>query len=514
MSRWIYASVALGLLSACKETAELPRKLSSFEVTLTSPVGTPDHRCPLPGTPTTTADLTGCPVYLRDSAGKTVAKVGITARAIDNQGQLLETYNSVASLRVVPGQVDPAFRQLRFTNGIAMGQGAVTPEVAFRGSFGDTFVWVADESPPLRASDVPGLGQACGVRDASVCDQFGLSCVNTKPEVQFDPQGLAYCTKGCEADEDCPGGYFCGHALADYTSDSLSAACMRLQPTYASGAAGPIHLVQPNLADVSRTDSLVSSPFQDEFVEIKRGNMVVTAIRIDGFYLTDTCPIADYTGDGQQFCTPEERAARAEFNHLFVFNFSRPDDLFPGDRLISVGGPMTEFVGLTELGFPLWEVDFEHSPQDPIPAPISLSDRVIDHFPNLVERGQQCVNIQMNPERTLLVQCDYAMERLEAARVTVKVLKTVAITSGSRERENFDKFGQWPVQVDDGSMAGKTFQLVTRDNIPFFDPTKIGGRTINATITGNLRQVAFDDRSEPLWIVEPRDQQDCTWCKN
>jgi hypothetical protein len=98
------------------------------------------------------------------------------------------------------------------------------------------------------------------------------------------------------------------------------------------------------------------------------------------------------------------------------------------------------------------------------------------------------VNIQMNPERTLLVQCDYAMERLEAARVTVKVLKTVAIAAGSRERQNYDKFGQWPVLVDDGSMAGKTFQLVTRDNIPFFDPIKIGARTINATITGNLRQ--------------------------
>ena len=89
-----------------------------------------------------------------------------------------------------------------------------------------------------------------------------------------------------------------------------------------------------------------------------------------------------------------------------------------------------------------------------------------------------------------------------------------AIAAGSRERQNYDKFGQWPVLVDDGSMAGKTFQLVTRDNIPFFDPIKIGARTINATITGNLRQVAFDDRSEPLWIVEPRDQQDCTWCKN
>ncbi|MFO0728693.1 MAG: hypothetical protein U1E65_33255 [Myxococcota bacterium] len=500
-------------LVACQEKATLDRKLQSFEVTLTSPVGTPDHRCPLPGTPTVSADLRGCPTYLHDSAGNTIAKVGITAKAIANDGSLLDDYESIASVRVVPGQVDPAFRQLRFTHGVAEGQGMAAPEVAFRGSFGDTFIWIEDALSPPRAGDTPGLGQACGFKTPSTCDQFSLSCVNTKPTVGFDPQGLAYCTKGCSADSDCPGGWFCGHSLTDYSGAGLSSACMRSQPTYAAGAAGPIHLVNPNLADVSREESLVTSPFIDQFVEIKRGNMVVTAIRIDGFYVTDTCAIPGYTGDGNADCTPEEKSALPEFNHLFVFNFSRPDDLFPGDRLNSVAGPMSEFVGLTELNFPLWDVDFNRSPQ-PIPAPINLNDRVIDHFPKLVEPRQSCANIQMNPERTLLVQCDLAMERLEAGRITVKVKSTVQVMNGSKERQNYDKFGQWPVQVDDGSAMGKTFQLVTRDNIPFFDPIALGNHTVNATVTGNLRQVAFDDRSEPIWIVEPRDQQDCGWCKN
>ena len=42
----------------------------------------------------------------------------------------------------------------------------------------------------------------------------------------------------------------------------------------------------------------------------------------------------------------------------------------------------------------------------------------------------------------------------------------------------------------------------------------LGDRVIEQTITGNLRQVAFDDRQDPIWIIEPRDSSDCTWCQN
>lgn len=515
------ASLRLGLVASlaaggCKEVVELERQLSSFEITITTPAGSPDRRCLLPGSSTTGVDLSGCPIYEHDAAGNTVARVNFVARAVDNRGALLETYDSIATVAIVPGRVEPAFRQLRFNAGVAEGQAGLEPAVAFRAAYGDTYLWIKDETAPPRSSEVIGLGTPCDYTVPETCDAFPeLGCINTAPLFGYDPQGLAYCSRTCAGDATCPDGYRCAEGVVSYSAavESGGEACVRVQPSYSASAAGPIHFVEPNLADVNRADSLISSPFQDDFVDVQRGNMVVTAVRIDGFYVTDTCALPGYQSDGQALCTPEELAQPNGFNHLFVFNFSRPDDLFPGDRLIQVSGPITEFNGLTEIGFPLWEIDYARSPQT-IPAAVALSEPVAQHFPVLIEPRGRCANIGQNPQITRLVECDYALERLEAARITVQIRSSVGITPGSRDETNFDRFGQWPVIVDDGSTMGRTFQVITRENIPFFDPRAFGARTINQPLTGNLRQVAFDDRSEPIWIVEPRDQADCPWCVN
>lgn len=498
---------------ACADERTLPRTLSSFEVTLTSSVGAANRRCLLPGTPTVGVDLTGCPTYSNDALGNTVARVNFTARAIDQAGQLLETYNSEASVRVLPGNVDGAFRRVRFANGVAQGTAGRQPEAAFRGAFGDAYVWIVDDNAPPRASETPGLGSPCAYDDLEVCTAFGLGCINTAPAVGYDPQGLAYCSLGCSESTPCPAGFECRDDVAIYSGLADESACVRTQPSYAAGAAGPIYLVEPNLSDLNRSESLLSTPFQEQFVEVKRGNMVVTGVRIDGFYVTDTCPLDDYTGSGQETCTQAERDAVPEFNHLFVFNFSRPDDLFVGDRLNFVSGPMTEFNGLSELGFPLWEVDYTRSPQPDI-APKSLHDLLFPEYPALLERGGACAVANVNPMNAKLIDCDFAMERLEGARVRARVRSASGISPGSREETNLERFGQWPVVIDDGTMTGRPFQLITRENIPFFDPRAFGEAMVGQDVVGNLRQVAFNDRDPPIWIIEPRDQADCPWCVN
>ena len=55
------------LLAGCEQRIGLTRELTSFQVELTSPIGSSDHRCLLPGTPTTGADLRGCPTYEKDA---------------------------------------------------------------------------------------------------------------------------------------------------------------------------------------------------------------------------------------------------------------------------------------------------------------------------------------------------------------------------------------------------------------------------------------------------------------
>src|SRR5262245_61912211 len=126
--------IALSLLAAagCKDTHELERRLESFEVTITSPVGTPERRCLLPGSSTAGVDLSGCPTYERDASGATIARINFVARAIDNFGELYEGFNSVAVVKVVPGKIEPAFRQVRFANGVAEGLGGAQPSAAFR----------------------------------------------------------------------------------------------------------------------------------------------------------------------------------------------------------------------------------------------------------------------------------------------------------------------------------------------------------------------------------------------
>ena len=54
--------------------------------------------------------------------------------------------------------------------------------------------------------------------------------------------------------------------------------------------------------------------------------------------------------------------------------------------------------------------------------------------------------------------------------------------------------------------------MITRDNIPFFDPLSLAPTANLGRVSGNLRQVAFDDEGDPLWIIEPKDQADCPAC--
>jgi len=77
-------------------------------------------------------------------------------------------------------------------------------------------------------------------------------------------------------------------------------------------------------------------PTQHEFIEIRRGKMVVTAVRIDGFYLTDLCPIVGKMGAAPDAdCTAEDLAQPAgEGFH----ERSRPGP-FPNERPVRYADP-------------------------------------------------------------------------------------------------------------------------------------------------------------------------------
>ena len=119
--------------------------------------------------------------------------------------------------------------------------------------------------------------------------------------------------------------------------------------SFASGSTSAIYTRLPTVAQVQESDSTVESPLQHQYVhflgydpelpESERRELVVTTVTNDGFYVTD------------------QSDAPGSFNSMFIFSFSRPDDLLVGDRLSKLAGIVNEFLGFTELQFPTWTVE-------------------------------------------------------------------------------------------------------------------------------------------------------------
>jgi hypothetical protein len=110
---------------------------------------------------------------------------------------------------------------------------------------------------------------------------------------------------------------------------------------FAVGATPTLYFQNPRVSDVQRPISGIGrsgdSPLSGSSVTIDRGTNIVVHVSNNGFYVVDR----------------EER----EFNSIFAFNFSRPEGLRRGDKLLRFGGNISEFLGLTEINFPSWDVD-------------------------------------------------------------------------------------------------------------------------------------------------------------
>src|SRR5258708_3933915 len=146
----------------------------------------------------------------------------------------MENYSSLATVKIVPGNIDAAFREVRFTNGMAGGD--VPATAPFRGAFDDSFLWITDDAPPARGDASPRVGSARGPTTPGACTAVGLTCINAIRQSAFDPDGLNYCSRGCTDKVPCVAGYVCSTSFTilggDEGADVSSGACLRLQPSY------------------------------------------------------------------------------------------------------------------------------------------------------------------------------------------------------------------------------------------------------------------------------------------
>ena len=131
----------------------------------------------------------------------------------------------------------------------------------------------------------------------------------------------------------------------------------QLEGSFALGASRSIYFDQPSLNEVQIDSQLLqsgdvfASSLPDRFVELDcqiddaggpfadgHGQLVVTGVFNEGFFVTDVAE--------------KERG----YNHLYVYNYSYPEDLELGDRLDRLVGTTTEFSGGTQISFPDWKV--------------------------------------------------------------------------------------------------------------------------------------------------------------
>ncbi len=217
--------------------------------------------------------------------------------------------------------------------------------------------------------------------------------------------------------------------------------------TLVVGSSDILYFPMPTLTTVQRPlGDHGLSPWRDTFMHVGLGDLIVTSVEGDGFYVTDM--------------------AATEYNHIYVYTHGNPY-ADRGDILHYVSGTLSEYYGLTELSFPDYDIKCNHHP---LPEPIALT-------------------------ATMLSDNTY-MEKLECAIVSVTGLEVYDV-----DEAQLMEYSQWQGKADDGARI----TMITKKALPGFNPLDYEGDSKNKfdKVVGILRY-----HSAPKWTLVPRDECD------
>jgi hypothetical protein len=250
-------------------------------------------------------------------------------------------------------------------------------------------------------------------------------------------------------------------------------------PTFATGTSDTLWYRDPYIAEVSRPvdesrlDALSRSPLETKQVIIgnsrygARGRLLVTGSYAQGYTISD---VECQDEAGTPPCTTGDN------DHVFVYTFSRPEaevgggTVQAGHLVDAFSGVVSEYLGLTEIGFPqTFLVDRERRPEL-IPAPVVLQPGWLD---SRIE-----------------------LERVESGLVAVDNGTVCPLDAA------FDTYGQW--KLDIGRGCGSAINVATSGQVAELDPRQLVGQQL-ARVVGTLRPV--NDRSN-VWIIYPRSIDD------
>jgi hypothetical protein len=265
-------------------------------------------------------------------------------------------------------------------------------------------------------------------------------------------------------------------------------------PTYATGASPPLWFRDPFIQDIqqpigeTRLDALTDSPLENKQVTVNSsrhgaaGRLVVTSVFSQGYTVSD---VACADAAGTPPCVPDA------YDHALVFSFSAPTGgdghlLRQGQAIDGFSGGISEFDGLTEIGFPATMSSNSEVHPEWLPAP-AVVDPATWFKPLSNPNG--IINFERNEAG--LVEVDHAVVcDLDDDYTTFKQWK-------------LDPFGVG----GDCSNQDNVLNVITAGVVTDLDPATLVGKQL-PRVVGVLRPVelpGFD-----VWIMYPRSAADLT----
>ncbi|MFP2925365.1 hypothetical protein ACLESO_09130 [Pyxidicoccus sp. 3LG] len=326
---------ALALAGCYTEEGVKPQGVASFKVEVTGLLTNPDNaNATLPvlnacaqqygsqaAVPAEVRGTEACRYIVPLAA----SYITLDITALDQQGQPLTSFNGPVSFRVVPGNLtgDYKYRWTTLTNG--RGTGTVRTEQLY----GTVNVWVQDEAPEVDYKDgvvVPGelppepatRTLATGLSRNLLFEEPTVALVQT-PQRGNDPNLFASQKQ-----------------LSAYNGTFMSI-----------GRA-------PESGAVLKQNCPAGDPSADALM-----TLLVTGTDPGGFFVTDltACRVRENAVAGASTQTGEpDGYFPGRFNSVYIYNYSFPEGLDPGDLLWTITGSVQEFTATTQLTFPSWIV--------------------------------------------------------------------------------------------------------------------------------------------------------------
>ncbi len=249
-------------------------------------------------------------------------------------------------------------------------------------------------------------------------------------------------------------------------------------PSYATGTSPQLWFRDAHIADIQRPldeaslDALQTSPLQNKNVVVTAsqyvgvGRLVVSGVYAQGYTLDDV-KCADASG------TPPCQAG--DYDHAFIYSFSRASDqnghtITLGETVTGFQGAVSEFNGLTEIGFPQSFVDDTTANPAQVSTPVKIDSTWLTN--------------------------KILFERNEAGLVEIDSGTLCPLDS------DYTTYQQW--KLDIGAGCGSSINIITAGVINF-DPTSYVGKVI-PKVVGTMRPINIG--SFNVWIMYPRFDQD------